>query len=266
MLEIRNLSAGYGGIPVLRDMNVIIRDGDFVGVIGPNGSGKTTLLRVVSKIVAPSHGVVLLDGEEMKHMSYRSVARKVAVVTNLRETGLKMSVEEFVLLGRIPHRSGMRVMETASDIRAAEEAMIKTDTLSLRSRLVDNLSSGERQLVFIARALAQEPRLLLLDEPTSHLDITHQVRVLDLIKRLNRDQRLTVLTVIHDLNLAGQYCDRLLLLKDGSVFRDGAPEEVLTYQIIEEVYSTVVVVLDNPVTRKPYVFLVSEEERMKRRE
>jgi len=264
MLEIRNLNAGYGGVPVLRDINVTIRDGDFVGVIGPNGSGKTTLLRVVSKIVTPSNGAVLLDGEEMRHMSYKGVARKVAVVTNLRETSLKMSVEEFVLLGRIPHRSGMRIMETAADVKAAHEAMTKTDTLKLRPRLVDNLSSGERQLVFIARALAQEPRLLLLDEPTSHLDITHQVRVLDLIRRLNREQHLTVLTVIHDLNLAGQYCDRLLLLKDGSVFKDGTPEEVLTYQMIEEVYSTVVVVLDNPVTRKPYVFLVSEEERTRR--
>ncbi len=264
MLEMRNLSAGYGGHPVVKDVNVTIPDGDFVGVIGPNGSGKTTLLRVVSKVVTPSDGAVLLDGEDIRHMNYKAVARKVAVVTNLRETGLRMSVEEFVLLGRIPHRDGMRIMETAADVKAAHDAMVETDTLRLRSRLVDNLSSGERQLVFIARALAQNPRLLLLDEPTSHLDITHQVRVLDLIKRLNREQNLTVLTVLHDLNLAGQYCDRLLLLKEGAIFSDGAPAEVLTYRIIEEVYGTVVVVLDNPVTRKPYVFLVSGEERNKK--
>jgi iron complex transport system ATP-binding protein len=141
--------------------------------------------------------------------------------------------------------------------------MVLTDTVGLKGRCIDNLSSGEKQMVFIARALAQEPGLLLLDEPTNHLDITHQVRVLDLIRRLNREQGLTVITVLHDLNLAGQYCDRLLLLKEGSIVKNGAPGEVLTYEIIEDVYGTPVVVLDNPVSGKPHVFLVSEETRIK---
>jgi iron complex transport system ATP-binding protein len=261
MLDIRGLTCGYGNVPVLKNIDVTIGKGELVAVIGPNGSGKTTLLRAVSKVVKPAGGSIYLEGDDIRRLSYRELATRIAVVTNLRDADLRMHVEEFVLLGRIPHRKGMKFMEGRGDLRCAHDAMVRTGILNLRNRLVDNLSSGEKQLVFIARALAQEPALLLLDEPTSHLDITHQVRVLDLIRRLNQEKGLTVITVLHDLNLAGQYCDRLILLKDGSIFRDGTPKEVLTYRIVEEVYNTLVVVLDNPVTGKPYVFLVSEDER-----
>jgi iron complex transport system ATP-binding protein len=171
-----------------------------------------------------------------------------------------MRVEDLVLLGRIPHRRGLRLMERRSDMDIARTAMDVTGTLRLKNRLVDSLSSGERQLAFIARALAQEPELLLLDEPTSHLDISHQARVLDLVRKLNRDKGLTVLVVLHDLNLASQYCDRLFLLSDGVLRKDGTPNEVLTYQTIEEVYDTTVVVMKNPVSSRPCVFLVPEDD------
>ena len=261
MLEIRGLTCGYGMSPILKDIDLTIGNGELVAVIGPNGSGKTTLLRAISKVVKPSSGSIFLDGKDSRRLGYRDIAKKIAVVTNIRDVDLRMTVEEFVLLGRIPHREGLTFSDGGRDIESARKAMAETGILDLKLRLVDSLSSGERQLVFIARALAQEPKLILLDEPTSHLDITHQVRVLDLIRNLNRREKLTVLTVLHDLNLAGQYYDRLLLLKGGAIVKDGIPDQVLTYQIIEEVYGTLVVVLPNPVSGKPYVFLVSEDQR-----
>jgi iron complex transport system ATP-binding protein len=259
MLDIRNLTCGYGKDPVLRDVSVSVGVGEFVAIIGPNGSGKTTLLRAISKVVMPTKGTISLDGQDIRRLSFRGLAKSIAVVTNLRDAYLNMCVEDFVLLGRIPHRKGIMLTENNADREGVRKALVLTDTLGLKRRRVDNLSSGEKQMVFIARALAQEPRLLLLDEPTSHLDITHQVRVLDLIRRLNREQALTVVAVLHDLNLAGEYCNRLLLLKQGAMVKDGTPEEVLTYEIIEDVYGTPVIVLDNPASGKPHVFLVSED-------
>jgi iron complex transport system ATP-binding protein len=260
MLELRHVSCRYDDHFVLKDINVRIEDGGLVGVIGPNGSGKTTLIRAVTRTIKLAEGEVLLKGEKLDTLSFKELAQQVAVVGRLYDLDVRMRVEDLVLLGRIPHRKGLRLMERRSDLGAAEEAMDLTGTLSLRSRFVDSLSSGERQLAFIARALAQEPELLLLDEPTSHLDIGHQARVLDLVRKLNRDRGLTVLVVLHDLNLASQYCDRIFLLSDGVLWKDGTPDEVLTYRNIEEVYHTPVVVMKNPVSSRPGVFLVPEED------
>ena len=259
MLELRHVSCRYDDRFVLKDINVHIEDGDLVGVIGPNGSGKTTLIRAVTRAIKPTQGEVLLKGKPLGMFGFRELARQVAVVGRLYDLDVQMRVEDLVLLGRIPHRRAFRLMEGRSDMDIALTAMEVTGTSKLRDRFVDSLSSGERQLAFIARSLAQEPELLLLDEPTSHLDITHQARVLDLIRKLNRDKGLTVLIVLHDLNLASQYCDRLFLLGDGALRKDGTPEEVLTYQTIEEVYHTSVVVMKNPVSSRPCVFLVPED-------
>ncbi|MCI0480139.1 MAG: ABC transporter ATP-binding protein, partial [Candidatus Dadabacteria bacterium] len=146
--------------------------------------------------------------------------------------------------------------ETKRDEEIADRAMELTDTIRFKDRSMSEISGGERQLVLIARALAQEPKLLLLDEPTSNLDITHQVRVLDLLKKLNKELSLTVVIVLHDLNLASEYCDRVALMSDGSIYREGPPQDVLNYKTIEDVYKTVVVVEKNPVSKKPYVFLI----------
>ena len=259
MLELRRVGCRYDDRFVLKDISVRIEDGELVGVIGPNGSGKTTLIRAATGAIKPAEGEVLLKGKHLGEFGFRELARQVAVVGRLYDLDVRMRVEDLVLLGRIPHRRAFRLMEGRSDMDIAETAMDLTGILDLKSRFMASLSSGERQLAFIARSLAQEPELLFLDEPTSHLDITHQARVLDLIRKLNRDKGLTVLVVLHDLNLASQYCDRLFLLGDGALRKDGTPEEVLTYQTIEEVYHTTVVVMKNPVSSRPCIFLVPED-------
>ena len=258
MFEICKVACGYDGF-LLAGINLKVSEGELLGIIGPNGSGKTTIIRAMTKVIKPKEGKILFNDDDIETLSFRKLAKKVAVVRQ-GEISLNMKVSEFVLLGRIPHLAPWQFLEEKKDMELAEMAMELTNTLAFRERFINSLSGGERQLVIIARALAQEPELLILDEPTSHLDIAHQLYVLDLLKRLNKDG-LTIVVVLHDLNLASEYCDRLVLLKDGAVYKVGSPEEVLTYQTIEDVYGVVVVVKENPISSKPYIYLVSEEER-----
>lgn len=260
MLKIRNVTCGYGLRFRLRNISLAIGDGELVGIIGPNGSGKTTLLRTITKLLEPTEGEVLLEEKDISKMTAKDLARKIAVVPqSLNIDG--MSVEEFVLLGRLPHFEKFQLLEAKKDFEAVKKCMELTDTYRLKDRLMEEMSGGERQLVLIARALAQEPKLLLLDEPTAHLDITHQVQILDMIKRLNREFGLTVLMVLHELNLASEYCRRLVLMNNGRIHKTGTAEEVLDYRVIEEVYKTVVVVERNPISSKPYVLIVPQEQR-----
>ena len=252
-------SAGDSGF-FIRDINLRVASGEIVGIIGPNGSGKTTLLRAATRVLKPMSGVIFLEGENIRRMKTSVLARKVAVVSQSAESGF-MTVEEFVLLGRIPYYGKFRFLETKNDLKIARDAMALTDSLKLKDQLMNRISGGERQLALIARALAQEPKLLLLDEPTTYLDIAHQVSILDLIRRLNKNFGLTVVMVLHDLNLAGEYCHRLALFNNGKIHKSGLPEEVLDYRIIEEVYKTVVVVEKNPISQKPYVMAISEAAR-----
>lgn len=262
MLEIKDLTCGYDKRFHLKSVNLAIKEGGFFGIIGPNGSGKTTLLRAITRILKPEKGEILLRGKNIWRIDFRELARTIAVVSQNVSTD-ELNVGEFVLLSRIPHYRGLQFLETRHDEEVADNAMILTDTLKFKERSMSEISGGERQLVLIARALAQEPKFLLLDEPTSHLDITHQVRILDLLKKLNRELSLTVIIVLHDLNLASEYCDRVALLSDGAVYKEGLPEDVLDYKTIEDVYKTVVVVERNPVSLKPYILLISEDERRK---
>jgi iron complex transport system ATP-binding protein len=264
MLEIRNLTCGYDGKVVLYNVSFSVREGELLGIIGPNGSGKTTFLRAITRLLKPKEGKILLEGRDIWQMGFKELATKVAVVPQNLNIG-SMTVEEFVLLGRIPHFGRYQFLETKKDLEVAERSMLLTDTLRLKDRVLGEISGGEGQLALIARALAQEPKLLLLDEPTAHLDITHQVQILDLIKRLNREFGLTVLMVLHDLNLASEYCERLMLINEGKIHKIGHPDAVLTYQVIEEVYKTIVVVEKNPISSKPYILVVSEEEKHRRK-
>jgi len=258
LLKINNLIGGYHKEIIINDISLEIKKGDFIGIIGPNGSGKTTLLRLISKVLPLQKGNITFEGKDITGMDLKEFAQSVAFVAQDTIVNFSFSVLEIVLMGRIPHLKRLQ-LETKEDYLIAERSMAMTDTSDLKEKRIDELSSGERQRVIIARALAQEPLLLFLDEPTSHLDIGHQIQILDLLKRLNRQNNLTIVMVLHDLNLASEYCNRLVLLNEGKVFKEGAPPEVLTYQNIEAVYKTVVVVNNNPITSKPYVLLVSGE-------
>ncbi|MFH1823741.1 MAG: ABC transporter ATP-binding protein [Candidatus Firestonebacteria bacterium] len=260
MLKIENLNCGYDLKFNLLDINLKVAAGELVGIIGPNGSGKTTLLKAITKVIKPKKGNILFEGKDIWQMGLKDLAKKIAVISQDSEIGY-ITVEEFVLLGRIPHYERFQFLETKNDLDIAKRCMRLTDTFKLKNRLIAEISSGERQTVLVARALAQEPKLLLLDEPTTHLDITHQIKILDLVKKLNKEFKLTVIMVLHDLNLASEYCQRLVLINKGRVYSMGTPEEVLKYQIIEEVYKTIVVVEKNPISSKPFILIVPEEAR-----
>lgn len=259
LLSVNNLSCGYGRELVLHDISFNVFRGELMCIIGPNGCGKSTLLRAISRILKPYPGEVFIDGKNIADMGHKELAQKIAVASQTLEASF-MTVKEYILLGRLPYYRKYQFLETNNDEMIAQKYMKLTGALKLKETLMNEISGGERQLASIARALAQEPTLLLLDEPTAHLDITHQVRILELIKRLNQELGLTVLMVLHDLNLASEYSSRLLLLNNGSIHEMGTPEEVVTYKTIEEVYKTVVLVEKNPLSGKPCIFLATEEE------
>ncbi len=254
LLRVDNVSFKYGEQWVLRGVGFEVEKGDFLGIIGPNGSGKTTLLRVIDGILTPQEGAVLLEGTEIKKLRREALARSVAVVPQYSALAFPFSVEEVVLMGRAPHLGRWR-FEGDEDHRIARKAMEMTDTLGLGARDMESLSGGERQRVLIARALAQEPRLMLLDEPTAFLDIRHQVDFFDRIRALNRDRGLTIIAVTHDINLAAHYCDRIILLKDGRIEATGPVEAVITEEHIRKAYETKVMVDRHPRTGSPRITL-----------
>lgn len=256
LMSILGVTCSYGSFPALSGVTVEIPKGESLGIIGPNGSGKSTLLRAISRALPPAEGQVLLSERDLYDLTAREVARKMAVVGQGGKVDFEFTSQEVVLMGRLPHL-GRFERESSRDIESARKAMEMTDTLALAERLVTELSGGERQRVLIARALAQEPEILLLDEPTSHLDIGHQVEILDLLERLNRSSGLTLISVFHDLNLAARYCTRLLLLSKGRIYVLGSPEEVITAGNIREVYGSEVLLTRHPLHGTPHVILLS---------
>ena len=251
-IELRDLRCGYRGQVILDVPRLQISPGEFTAVIGPNGSGKTTLARVVSGVIPPYSGAVRVNGRDVSRLSPRARARALAVVNQSVEA-LDMPLEDYVLMGRHPHRPPYRFFETAAEISLARENIRLAGLLPGNTPL-DRLSGGERQMAAIARALTQQTGILLLDEPTAHLDIAHQVKILDLVRRLNRERGITIVLIIHDLNLASEYSDRLILLDRGAPLVSGAPSEVLTPSRVESVYRTPVTVLPSPFSGRPFIF------------
>lgn len=247
-----DISAGYNGETVLKGLSIGLAAGEFVGVIGPNGSGKTTLLRVMSRALRPLSGQVTLGDRDIYSIPAREFARRVAVVPQDTMVAFDFSVMEITLMGRSPWL-GRFAVEGSRDIGIATDALLRVGVGHLADRRINALSGGERQRVMVARALAQEPEVMLLDEPTSHLDISFQFEIMDLIRSLNREKGLTVLAVLHDLNLAAQYCDRMVMIADRCVAASGPPEEVITADNIRRVYGAEVWVRTHPATRRPYV-------------
>jgi len=231
-----------------------IAAGEVFGVVGPNSAGKTTLLRLLTRVLAPARGAVLLDGRPVNTLGRSELARAVAVVPQDMPRPFPFTVEELALMGRYPHGPS-RFFEDADDRAIAREAMAATDVVALAAQPFEALSGGERQRALLARALAQRPRLLVLDEPTAHLDLRYQAETAALLARLNRERGVTVLLVSHDLNLAAEACDRLLLLGAGRIARLGAPAEVLERETLEAVFGCPVVVDKHPVTGRPTVQL-----------
>lgn len=257
MLSIQKIYAGYGDKVVLSDVNMDIEAGDFVGLIGPNGSGKTTLLRVISKVLKPFKGHVLLNKEDIETVSRSVLARSMAFLTQEISLNLPFTVRQMTLMGRFAYLSQYG-KESDEDIAIAEDAMKLADVLHLADRFITEVSGGERQRALIAMCLAQQPDILLLDEPTNHLDIGHQLAVLDLIRKLNRQTNMTVVAVFHDLNIASEYCDKIMVLDEGRVAEFGTPKEVLTSEMILKVYRAKVVTEVNPVSQKPHIVIAAD--------
>ncbi len=257
-LFMRNVSFSYFNGLVLRDIDLNIADGEMVGIIGPNGCGKTTLLKLACGVLSPVRGEVSLGGISLKKLSRKQVARHVAVVPQYFNIPFAFTVAEVVLLGRTPFVSAISG-ETRRDHEMSALALGLAGINHLENRYFNDLSGGERQKVILAMALAQEPKLLLLDEPTTHLDISHQVEILELVKSLNREQGVTVVAAMHDLNLAALFFDRLVLLKEGAIFADGSPREVLTEDTIQDVFSASVKISQHPLTSAPHIVVLPRE-------
>lgn len=255
-IKIENLTCGYGSKFCIRDISFEVPVGQFTAIIGPNGAGKTTLFRGISGMLSADKGKIYIEGGDVSLMTHKQKARKLAIVNQTVEAGY-MTIEDYVLMGRLPHRAALQFFETREDFEIAEESMQQTGVWGKKDKPMNRLSGGEQQLAAIARALAQRTRILLLDEPTSHLDIAHQMKILNLVQRLNQENKLTVLLIIHDLNLASEFSDQLIMLNEGEMYTCGSPEDVLTFQHIEDVYHSVVISERNPISGKPFIFPVS---------
>jgi iron complex transport system ATP-binding protein len=257
MIDVRSVSFRYRKDWVLQDLSFEVKRGEFVGVIGPNGSGKTTLLKILYRLLSPQQGEVLYSRLPLKRMSRTEIAKKIAVVTQEAYSLFPFRVIEIVLMGRSPYL-GHQLFESERDLAIAKKAMEWTEILPIAERSIDELSGGERKRVFIAKALAQEPEAILLDEPTTNLDIHHQIDFLDLILGLNREKGLTILMATHDINMASEFCDRLILLRQGRIYKMGLPAEVITRETMEQVYGCDLWVDQHPFSGMPRVNLLKK--------
>lgn len=240
-IETRDISVTLSKKEIVKNASIKVRANEFVGLLGPNGSGKTTLLKSIYRVLKPSGGVVLIDGEDISKLSYRDTAKRIGVVSQFNNLSFDLTAQEMVLMGRAPHKKAFE-RDTAEDYRIAEEALARVDMLEFRDRSFLTLSGGEKQRIILARALAQQVDMLILDEPTNHLDIKYQIQIMDVVKSLG----VGVLAALHDLNLTLMYCTYVYVLKDGRVAAEGPTEEVITEELIREVYE-----VDCSLTRNP---------------
>lgn len=251
-LQVENLQFGYRKDLVLKEISFNIEKGKFVSIIGPNGSGKSTLLKTINQLYSPSQGNILIDGNDINRLKKKELARKIALVPQDTLIDYEFTVEDIVLMGRHPYK-GRFQKENENDYKIVNEALKMTNTLHLKDRVITEISGGERQSVIIAKALAQKPSIILLDEPTSHLDINHQIEILNLLKRLNKETGTTIVIVIHDINLASRYSDEIIMLNEGEILGMGSPEKVITKNNIEFAYELKVEIEKNKYTNSLYL-------------
>lgn len=245
--QAQNLTGGYATEPIIRNLFLDLVPGEWVSLVGANGSGKSTLLRLLSRILTPQHGVVLLDGRDIHTQPASIVARQLALLPQQQVIPTGLTVRQLVSLGRTPHQPWWQWDLSAQDWNHVDQAIAQTQLQSLRDRPVENLSGGERQRAFLALTLAQNPRILLLDEPTTFLDLHHQLELLDLLKQLNQQQQLTIITVLHDINLAARYSHRIAMITQGRIAAIGPPSQTLNPDLLRQIFMIEAVVIDTPV-------------------
>jgi len=258
LLNLDGIECRYGSVKVLEGVSLSVKGGDFVGILGPNGSGKTTLLKSISRVLKPHRGTILLNEADIYSLKSIDVAKQLAVVPQESNIGFSFSALDVVLMGRNPHITAFQ-MEGSKDLAIARKAMTVTNTWQFADRPINELSGGEKQRVIIARALAQEPSVLLLDEPLTHLDIINQLEIMDLVKELCVKDNLLVLAVFHDLNLAARYCTSAIMLKKGKIFAAGSLTDVLTSENVKGVFNVNAIVQKHVVSNSVFVIPLSPQ-------
>lgn len=250
-LILKNIDFSYDGLPVIQDVSFMVRPGEILGIIGPNGSGKTTLLNIICGILKPNSGHIFIQDKNVKEIPRKELYQILAIVPQDSITSFNYTVLDIVLMGRTPYLKGS-FWEREIDYEVAINSIKDIGIYNLKDKYVSQLSGGERQKVTIAQALSQQPKILLLDEPTTHLDINSKLEIMNLITRLNKEQKITVITIFHDINLAASFCPRILILSKGRISAKGNTEDVLTSQNLEDAYNIPVVVKKNPITNRIY--------------
>jgi iron complex transport system ATP-binding protein len=252
MLEIRNLNFAYGKNAVLRGINFSAKAGEFISIIGPNGAGKSTLIKMIDGILSTAQSEILLDGKSISDFSRKDLAQKIAYLPQESKFSFAYTVREVVMMGRFPYLKGVFTY-SAEDFHIVREMMDLMEINRFAERNFNELSGGEKQRVLIASALAQQPKIILLDEPTSALDLHHQIAIYHILKKLQKQQNLTIIVVTHDINLAAQYCERMTLMGNGMIIRDGEPKSVLQFNLLQETFGVKVYIDINPLTDSLYI-------------
>ncbi|TYR81282.1 ABC transporter ATP-binding protein [Priestia megaterium] len=247
-INMQHVSYGVTNVPIVQDVSMVVKEGEFVGVIGPNGSGKSTLLKMASRILNPDNGQVFLNDCLLSELPAKKIAQELAVVSQETTLTFDFSVQEIVWMGRTPYKKLFQ-LDTETDAEIVCQALNRVGMNGYEERSFMSLSGGEKQRVLIARALAQQAKIIILDEPTNHLDIRHQLQLMELVKKL----KLTVVAALHDLNLASVYCDYLYVIQNGQVVLTGKPETVLTEDHLREIFGVETEVSIHPVTKKPHI-------------
>ena len=253
MLCARNLKIGYGENIIINDLSLDIHDGQLVSIIGPNGCGKSTLLKTLSRIIKPLSGDIFLDSVNIKGIKNKLISQKICLLSQHNNSPSDLTVEELVSFGRIPHKKWYEP-KTTKDKEIVHWAIENTGLKKYTNTPIGSLSGGERQRAHVAQALCQKPNILLLDEPTTYLDISYQLELMELVRDINKNLNITIVMVLHELNQAIKYSDRLIIMKKGAIFSDGTPDEIVNTNIIKEVYNIECTIDKDPTCNKPRIY------------
>jgi len=252
MIEIKNISLSYDKIAVLEDISLNLKDKSFIGIIGKNGTGKSTLLKAITGLLKPVKGNIFIDNKDIYKMKKKILAKKISFMPQTMQFDFPFNVKDFIMFGRYPYIN-MFKLASKDDFKIVEDVMNFTQTIEFTERNINELSGGEKQKVLLAQTLVQQTDIIALDEPTSHLDIGNQANIFKLLKMLNEKYNKTIITTIHDLNLAGEFCSDIVFLDNKKILSFGSAEKVLNCRDIEKVYGLNVVVKNNPVSNKPII-------------